>query len=252
MSTFKIDIYRQIRDEDFNPTEFEHVFYGTFESSNRVEKIVDELHSGEGIAIDMIKPQGEIPLIRLEFLGGQDEQDTIEWLRKEYSFVSEDNNDFENKIDSDTILSLCEIEFNEDESAELIAFLNTEFSEEFDTITKKIGIYEWGASGYFVDFILNLTAGFSQEGLERIFQFFRSKGHESVQINQYKIGNIKNFLSKNYGVNPNLLKLTSTRTYEKNQTSFTFSSRYADYIVKVDKKNIVIESNVIQLSQTNI
>lgn len=82
MDKFRIDIYRQLRDEDFKPLDFKHVFSGTFKSTKGVEKIVDELHSGEGIAIDMIKPQEEIPLIRLEFLAGQDELGTIDLLKK--------------------------------------------------------------------------------------------------------------------------------------------------------------------------
>lgn len=167
-------------------------------------------------------------------------------------FLSEDKDDFEYLIEEDTIVSLGEIELGEDDSKELLAFLNSEFSNDLKTITKKISIYEWGASGYFVDFIINLAAGFSQSGLEKIFQFFRNKGYEYAEIKQFDISRIKDFISKNYEVNPNSLKLTSTRTYEDNQTRFTFSTRYADYYVKIDNKNNVIESSVRQFSQTNI
>jgi hypothetical protein len=252
MDKFNIDIYRQLRDEDFNPTEFKLVFHGTFEASIIVEEIVDKLHAGEGIAIDLIKPQDEIPLIRLEFLGGQEEKDTVDWLNENFLFVSEDKDDFKCLVEDDTVLSLGEIELNETDTRELLLFLNSEFPGEFKAITKKIGIYEWGASGYFVDFIISLSAGFSQSGIAKIFQFLKGKGHEYAEIKQFDISRIKDFISKNYGVNPNMLKLTSTRTYENNQTRFTFSSRYADYMVETDNKNKVIKSEVRQLSQTNI
>ncbi|QQS49858.1 MAG: hypothetical protein IPM71_09540 [Bacteroidota bacterium] len=200
----------------------------------------------------MIKPQGEIPLIRLEFLGGQDEQGTIDWLKENYSFVSNDKDDFQNLIEDNTVLSLGEIELNEKDSKELLAFLNSEFSDGLGAITKKIGIYEWGASDYFVDFIISLSAGFSQSGIAKIFQFLKSKGHDYAEIKQFDISGIKDFISKNYEVNSNMLKLTSTRTSENNQTRFTFSSRYADYMVEIDNKNNVKESKVRQFSQTNI
>lgn len=252
MDKFRIDIYRQFRDKDFIPTEFRLVFYGTFEASINVEKVVEKLHVGEGIALDLIKPQGEIPLIRLEFLGGQEEKGTVDWLNENYLLVSKDQDDFENLAENDTILSLGEIELNEKDSKELLSFLNSEFPEEFGAITKKIGIYEWGASGYFVDFIISLSAGLSQSGIAKIFQFLKGKGHEYADIKQFDISRIKDFISMNYGVNPNMLKLTSTRTDENNQTRFTFSSRYADYMVEIDNKNNVIKSEVRQFSQTNI
>lgn len=252
MDKFRIDIYRQFRDEDFNPTEFKLVFHGTFETSIIVEEVVDKLHAGEGIAIDLINPQDEIPLIRLEFLGGQEEKGTVDWLNENFQFVTDDKDDFKSLVKDDTVLSLGEIELNEKDTKELISFLNSEFPDDFTAITKKIGIYEWGASGYFADFIISLSAGLSQSGIAKIFQFLKGKGHEYAEIKQFDIGRTKDFISKNYGINPNMLKLTSTRTYENNQTRFTFSSRYADYMVEIDNKNKVIKSEVRQLSQTNI
>ena len=135
---------------------------------------------------------------------------------------------------------------------ELITFLNSEFPGRFGTITKKIGIYEWGASGYFVDFIISLSAGFSQSGIATIFQFLKNKGHDYAKIKQFDISRIKDFISKNYEINPNMLKLTSTRTDKNNHTRFTFSSRYTDYMVEIDNKNNVIKSDLRQFSQTNI
>ncbi|MGD2035939.1 MAG: hypothetical protein PVF73_12830 [Bacteroidales bacterium] len=252
MDKFRIDIYRQFRDKDFNPTEFKLVFHGTFETSIIIEEVVDKLHEGEGIAIDLIKPQDEIPLIRLEFLGGQEEKGTVDWLNENFQFVSDDKEDFKSLVEDDTVLSLGEIELNVKDTRELLSFLNSEFPDDFTAITKKIGIYEWGASGYFVDFIISLSAGLSQSGIAKIFQFLKGKGYEYAEIKQFDIGRIKDFISKKYGVNPNMLKLTSTRTYENNQTRFTFSSRYADYMVEIDNKNKVIKSEVRQLSQTNI
>lgn len=252
MDKFKIDIYNHLRDNNFKTIEFIHTFSGTYKTTETVEEIVDLLHVEEGIAIDMIKPQGETPLIRLELLDGQDVEEIIERLNKKNVLISEDKDDFEHFSEINKILSIEEISLGKTESNELFSFLNSEFPNDFKTITKTINIYEWGASGYFVNFIVNLAAGLSQTGLEKIYQFLKNKGYQYTEIRQFDIIIIKNFISKNYGVNPNFLKLSSTRTYGNSHTRFIFSTRYADYMVEIDDKNNIIESNVRNFSQTNI
>ena len=252
MEKFKIDIYHHQEDISFEPKNLENAFSGTFETSIGVENILEELHCGDGIAINMIRPQDEIPLIRLEYLKGQNGQGTIDWLKKNNLLVSEDKDDFENYSDYNTILSIGEIELGEIESQELISFINSEFSSILITQTKNINIYEWGASGYFVDYIIGLAVGLSQSALEKIVEYLKDKGYGHAKITQFNIEKIMEFISKTYKINPNLLKLTSTRTLENQHTRFTFSSRFADYMIEIDKNNKVVISNVKNLTQTGI
>ena len=232
----------------------EHCIYSAmYETDETVESVVEDLHRGEGLAIELIWPDNEIPLIRFENLFGEGDRGVITDLNKNCKLISENRDDFEVASNDEFVLSIAEIDSMSDEdAAALKEFVQQEFSIEVNSLTKTVSIYEWGASGYFVDFIINLAAGFSQVGIQKIYDFLKSKGYDYAQVEQFDLVKVRQFLEMNYQINPTNLKLTSTRTYEDGKTRLTFSSRYTDYHVTIDNNSKVIESSVRQLNQTNI
>lgn len=250
---FKLDIYNQVRDDQMR-VKSEHCIYSAiYRTEEPIDDVIKRLHRGEGLAIELIHPDNEIPLIRFENLFGVGDRGVINDFNDRYQLLSQDKIDFQLPSLAEFALSVGEIDSMTDgDAAELQRFISEEFSHEIESITKTISIYEWGASGYFVDFLINLAAGFSQTGIQRIYEFLKSKGYDHASINQFDLRKVKMFLEKTYQINPANLKLTSTRTYEDGRTQLTFSTRYEDYNVIVDKKSSIIESTIRRLNQTNI
>ncbi|WKK82297.2 hypothetical protein [Marivirga arenosa] len=229
------------------------IYSALYETGETIENIVDDLHKGEALAIELIWPDNDLPLIRFENLFGEGDRGVINDLNKKCKLISKNQDDFELISGSDIIISIGEIDSMTDEDAdELKEFIRQEFSIDIHSLTKTVSIYEWGASGYFVDFIINLTAGFSQAGMQKVYKFLKTKGYDYAQVDQFDLSKVKKYLEKNYEINPTNLKLKSTRTYENGKTKLVFSSRYTDYTITIDNKSNVLESHVRQLNQTNI
>ncbi|MDE0470741.1 MAG: hypothetical protein OXH57_02275, partial [Ekhidna sp.] len=211
---FRIDIYNQVMNDDMKVLSEHCIYSALYETDEAVESIVDDLDRGEAIAIELIWPDNEIPLIRFENLCGEGDRDVINYLNKKCRLVSENQEDFELTSNLEVALSIETESMSDVDFAELKKFIRQEFSVEIDSITKTVSIYSWGASGCFVDFIINLAAGFSQAGIQKICNFLKSKGYDYAEVNQFGLEKVKQFLETNYQINPINLKLTSTRTYE--------------------------------------
>ena len=253
MNRFQIDIYSTERDEDYKVISERCNYSALYETSETVEEVLDSLHSGEGISIELIKPTNELPLIRFNYLFGTTPDSMVANLNSRYSLIEIGNkSELETTNETNDIIAIGEVDSLPDDVAlEFEEFIRIEFESDFKGLTKTISIYEWGASGYFIDFIVNLSAGFGQKAIEKIYKFLKGKGVEHVIVKQFNTSELKKMIETNFEINTANLKLISSRTHN-GETRFVFSSRFIEYILTVDEEGNLIESRRHDLNQTGI
>ncbi len=253
MNKFRIDIYATERDDSYNVTSERCGYSAIYQTSETVEDVLNYLHRGEGISIELIKTTDDIPLIRFNHLFGSTPDSLVKSLNSKYELlVSGDFDELNTINESNEIIAIGEIDsLSDNDALEFEKFIQKEFDADLKSLTKTISIYEWGASGYFADFIINLTAGFSQKGIGKIYDFFKKRDIEHIVVKKFDTAQLKKMVGETFEVNPGNLKLISSRTYN-GQTRFVFSSRFIEFILKIDEEGNLIESNRRDLNQTGI
>jgi hypothetical protein len=229
-------------------------FIALFESNEPVDYVFDSLHAN-GVMMQLLKIGGEIPLIFYKSLSNSHDE-IIKKLNWEYKLLEElDSLNLPEGLQTKSIISIPELDgfYNSKDQLEFEEFLKLEFGETLKDWSKRVNVLEFGASGHVVDFLINLGAGLTQKGLERIYKFFEDKGlnRDHILIQQIDLTLAKKKINEIFEVNSDNFRIESCINREE-ETDFIFFSRTIRYFITINKAGRLIKCKQEQINQTRI
>lgn len=217
-----------------------------FNSKLTFGEVVSFLHTQMPNGIEAIDFKDDIPFIKINFFYKQRAEDFYQKLLNTFELKKVDDfGEFKTHYENDNFIVITDEGFTSKEIDELMSLLESNnFSANITQITQTISITEVGASGYFEDFLINLAAGFTQNGIEKLYNLLKGKGFNRGGIHKYNTSEAKKFIADNYSVKINSIRLTKARSLGDGIILFTFSTRFEDFVIKMNKNEEIIDFKI--------
>ncbi|WP_294214556.1 hypothetical protein [uncultured Chryseobacterium sp.] len=234
---FKIDIYQL---QELGIHESEKFYFGslTGQTNKDFQYLINLFHYGkktlciEGLSIVSFKID-ELTIIELTgFLVDGEYLKNIAVNSKELKITNQ-------KLDEPTIQKEDNSDFiiiGDDQTYEIFSNNDFEFLKEKEIVLiESQNIAEWGASGFFENYIINVLSNFTSSIIEKLI----SIGIPENSISKFKLPNkVKNVIAKEYNVKQNSLFLES---YQKdNSTEYiTYRNIYLKVHIVLDNGELI-------------
>lgn len=224
---FKIDIY-QLKELADHGSEIFYFGSLTGKTNKDVQHLINLFHF-EGLRIISYNLNDLIIIELTGFLIDGDHLKNIARSSEELQIINKDIKEIiiQKEDNSDFVI----IENNQ--TYETFSEYNLEFLKENETVLiESQNIVEWGASGFFETYIVNVISNLTSTLIENLL----SKGISKDSISRFNLpNNIKRKIAKEYNIKPNSLFLESFR--KENSSEFiTYRNTYF-------KVNLVIENS---------